>query len=86
MTLSMGDVKTAFLQGNMGESERGVYGDLPPDTRKLLGVSASAQIKLQCSVYGLRAAPKAWFQKVVVDLKRLGAVQHHLAQCVFILF
>ena len=35
MTLSMCDVKTAFLQGDSGESERNVYGDLPPDTREL---------------------------------------------------
>ena len=86
MTLSMGDIKTASLQGNMGESERDVYGGLPPDARELLGVSADELIKLEGSVHGLRAAPKVWFQKVAADVKKLGAVQHPLGQGVFMFF
>ena len=55
----MGDVKTAFLQGDSGESERNVYGDLPSDARHLFGLSEDEVIKLEGSVYGLRTAPKA---------------------------
>ena len=36
MKLSMGDVKTAFLQGNCGESERDIYGELPPRRQRTL--------------------------------------------------
>ena len=82
LTLSMGDVKTAFLQGNMGESERDIYGDLPPDARRLFKLSDDEVIKLEGSVYGLRTAPKAWFSKVATDLKKIGAVQHPLDHCV----
>ena len=39
MCLSMGDVETAFLQGNLGDSERYVYVDLPPDARSISPVS-----------------------------------------------
>ena len=78
----MGDVKTAFLQGDSGESERNVYGDLPPDARELFGVSPDEIIKLEGSVYGLRTAPKAWFARVVADLTKLGAKQHPLDHCV----
>ena len=70
LTLSMGDVKTAFLQGNLGDSERDIYGDLPPDARRLFKLSDDGVIKLEGSVYGLRTAPKAWFSKVATDLKR----------------
>jgi hypothetical protein len=86
MTLSMGDVKTAFLQGNQGESERDIYGDIPADSRDLFNLAPDEVIKLEGSVYGLRTAPKAWFAKVTTDLLSLGAVQHPLDQCVFIFF
>ena len=85
MCLSMGYVKTAFLQGNLGESERGAHGDLPPDAKSLFGVSEDEVIKLEGSVYGLITAPHAWFQKIAADLKGLGARQHPLDQCVFML-
>ena len=82
MTLSMGDVKTAFLQGDSGESERTVYGDLPSDAREMFGVSPDEVIKFEGSVYGPRTAPMAWFARVVADLTRLAAKQHPLDQCV----
>eukprot|EP00974_Lingulodinium_polyedra_P095824 9288750-Lingulodinium_polyedra.AAC.1 len=47
--LSMGDVKTAFLQGDMGESERQIYGDPPPDARRLWGLSHDDLLKLEGS-------------------------------------
>ena len=75
--------QTAFLQGDSGESERNVYGDLPSDAKQLFGLSEDEIIKLEGSVDGLRTAPKAWLAKVVADLTRLGATQHPLDQCVF---
>ena len=85
MRLSMGDVKTTFPPGNLGESERGAYGDLPDDARSPFGVSEDEVIKLEGSIYGLSATPKAWFQHVATDLKGLGSRQHPLGQCVCML-
>ena len=39
LRLSMGDVKTAFLEGGLGEPEREVYGDLSADARSPFGVA-----------------------------------------------
>ena len=86
ITLSIGDVRTAFLQGDSGESERNVYGDLPPDAKESFGVSPDEILKLEGSVYGLRTAPKAWFARVVADLTKLGARQHPFDQCVFMFY
>eukprot|EP00974_Lingulodinium_polyedra_P054987 5288695-Lingulodinium_polyedra.AAC.1 len=55
----MGYVKTAFLQGDVGENERQIYGDPPPDARRLLCLSHDDLLKLERSVYGLRTAPKS---------------------------
>ena len=38
-TFEMGDVKTAFLQGDRGEAERDVYARLVPELSKYLGLS-----------------------------------------------
>ena len=70
----------------MCESQRSVYGDVPPDARSLFGISADEVIKLEGSVYGLRTATKAWLQKAATDLKSLGAIQHPLDQCVFMFY
>ena len=43
-------------------------------------------IKLEGSVYGLRTAPKAWFDKVAADLKKLGAKQHPHGPMCFMFF
>ena len=87
MHLSMGDVKTAFLQGDRtAESARDVYGDIPAADRGLFGLTHDDVIKLEGSVYGLRTAPKAWFTRVATDLKALGAKQHPLDQCVFMFY
>ena len=83
----VGNVKTAFLQGNNGEEERNVYGDPPPDCRRLFGMTPEELIQLTGSVYGLRTAPKAWFQVVESDLtKKLHFRQNQLDPCVFMLY
>ena len=51
-----------------------------------LQMLGSSSTSLEGSVYGLRTAPKAWFSKVVADLKKIGAIQHPLDQCVFMVF
>ena len=79
----MGDVKTAFLQGDGGEGERDVYADPPADVKRLLGMEPGDVMKLMRAAYGLRNAPKAWFDRVTKDLVKLGWCQSQLDQCVF---
>eukprot|EP00974_Lingulodinium_polyedra_P121453 11179072-Lingulodinium_polyedra.AAC.1 len=71
----MGDVKTALLHGDMGDCEREIYGDPPPDARRLWGLSNDHLLKLEGSLYGFRIAPKSWFAKVAKDMKKFGGVQ-----------
>ena len=63
-TPEVGDVNTAFLQGEHGEDERNVYAEPDGSTKPLFGLKPDEVLKLTGSVYGLRTAPKAWFQKV----------------------
>ena len=44
-TLEMGDVKTAFLQGDGGEDERDVYAEPPADVKRLLGMEPGDVMK-----------------------------------------
>ena len=65
-TLEMGDVKTAFLQGDRGEAERDVYARLVPELARYLGLTAEQTIRLEGAVYGLRKAPMRWWHLVKV--------------------
>ena len=85
-TPEVGDVKTAFLQGEHGEDERNVYAEPDGSTKPLFGLMPDEVLKLTGSVYGLRTAPKVWFQKVAKDLKSLGFRQHQLDPCMFMKF
>ena len=50
MRISMGDVKTAFLQGDPGESKRDIYGEPPPDAKAMFGLSWDELLKIEGSV------------------------------------
>eukprot|EP00974_Lingulodinium_polyedra_P100024 9688847-Lingulodinium_polyedra.AAC.1 len=76
----MGHVKTACLQGDMGESERQFLGDPPPDARRLLGLSRDDLLKLAGSVCGICIAPKLGLQKSPRTCRSLGGEQHPLDQ------
>ena len=66
----MGDVKTAFLEGNLGESERDVYGDLPPDARKFPRASADELIKLEGSAFCLQGCTEGVVSKLCRGLEQ----------------
>ena len=85
-TIAKGDVKTAFLQGGKQESLRNVFVDPPLDVRKYLGLTQEQILKLESSVYGLRNAPRAWFERISKDLLRLGWRQHQLDSCLFMAY
>ena len=80
----VGDVSTAFLQGDKEEQNRDVYLEPTADLRQRLNIGKESILKLTGSVYGLRNAPRAWYQRVKKDLEALGWRIHQLDQCVFV--
>ena len=85
-TFEMGDVKTPFLQGDRGEAQWDVYAQLVLELRKYLGLTADQIIRLEGAVYGLRNAPRRWWQRVKRDMEALGWRCHQLEQCIFLKF
>ena len=67
--LRKGDVKTAFLSGDREEARRDVYAEPPQEMRDKLQITREEVLKLETAVYGLHNAPRAWWKKVVRDLK-----------------
>ena len=61
------DVKTAFLNA---ELDRDVYAYPPQGS----GVPAGKVLLLKRAVYGLRQAPRAWFEKLKAHLETIGFV------------
>ena len=52
--------------------------------RQRLNIGKESILKLTGSVYGLRNAPRAWYQRVRKDLKALGWGINQLDPCVFV--
>ena len=84
--LEVGDVSTAFLQGDKKEQDRDVFLEPTADLRNRLNITKDHILKLTGSVYGLRNAPRAWYRRVRQDLENLGWRCHQLDQCVFLLY
>ena len=82
--LGVGDVSTAFLQGDKEEQNRDVYLEPTADLRKRLNIGKESILTLTGSVYGLRNAPRAWYQRVKKDFEAFGWRCHQLDQCVFL--
>ena len=83
--IEVGDVSTAFLQGDKKEQDRDVYLEPTADLRSRLGIDKDFILKLTGSVNGLRNAPRAWYKRVRADLESLGWRAHQLDQCIFLL-
>ena len=84
--ITKGDVKTVFLQGDRKEQSRNVYVQPTAEIRRLLNLKDDEIMKLEAAVYGLRNAPKAWYERLKGDLLRLGAKLHQLDTCMFQVF
>jgi len=84
--LTKGDVKTAFLQGDRKEQQRNVYVQPTAEIRRLLGLSDDELMKLEAAVYGLRNAPRAWYERIKGDLLKIGCRQHKLDSCLFCVY
>ena len=85
-TFEVGDVKTAFLQGDESEKDRNVYLEPIAEIRQRFKMTEQQVLKLMGSAYGLRTAPRNWYQRVKRDLQGLGWKVHSLDNCVFLLY
>ena len=81
--LGVGDVKTAFLQGDKTETSRDVFLEPVKEIQERLNLTPKQILRLMGSAYGLGTAPRSWFLKVKNDLERIGWRQHQLDPCVF---
>ena len=81
--LCSGDIKTAFLQGRHSELNENIYGEPPPEVRKVLQMTPTQVLRISKAIYGLLNAPKQWFESICSFLKEQGWIQHQLDQCLF---
>ena len=84
--LAVGDIKTAFLQGDDTEEARRVFADPPTDVKEHLHMKETELFRLKKAIYGLLNAPKRWFEKLSRTLIGLGWIQHQLDKCMFMLY
>ena len=84
--VQVGDIKTAFLNGDPTEFEREIYGEPPDDVRDLLGLKERELFRIRKAVYGLLNAPRRWFEKLAKELLRLGWMRSRLEPCVWRMF
>ena len=81
------DISTAFLQGKKHADNRTLWIALPTDARRILGFTTEDKVmRLKKPMYGLCDAPRAWFLEAKDRLTRLGAIQHPLDPCLFLIY
>lgn len=84
--LALGDIKTAFLNGDDTEYDRMIFGEPPPDVKDYLGMSQKELFRIRKAIYGLLNAPRKWVEKLWKELRNDGWVQSVLEPCVWRLF
>ena len=66
------DLKTAFLQGDTFDKQRDVICQLPPES----GLPPYMAARLRGAAYGLKDAPRLWWNKIDRSLRSYGLVPH----------
>ena len=82
-----GDASTAFLQGDIKDSERDQPLYLLPPTDGITAMTDcwKARLYLVCTnIYGLSNAPRLWALTVIARLKEIGYQQHAFDKMVFL--
>ena len=82
----VGDIKTAFLNGNKTEADREIFAEPPEEVRQMLGMRPHEIFRIMKAVYGRLHAPRAWADKLGEELQKLGWLQSKLEPCVWRLF
>ena len=60
------DVKIPFFHGDLDEE---IYMDIPPG---YIETSGKMVCKLQCTLYGLKQSPRAWFGHLNLAMRKYG--------------
>ena len=84
--VQVGDIKTAFLNGDATEKSRNLGADPPQEVRDMLDMKPWEVFRVLKAVYGLLHAPKVWYDKLAAVLTDMGWVRSRLEPCVFRLF
>ena len=82
----VGDIKTAFLNGDQTEAQREIFAEPPEEVRRMLNMKPSEIFRILKAVYGLLHAPRAWSDKLRKELRNQGWVQSKLEPCVWRLY
>lgn len=81
-----GDIKTAFLNGDVLPECEHLFGDPPQEAREILGMKDHEMLRIKKVIYGLLNAPRAWLDKLARVLAEQGWQRSRLEQCVWRLF
>jgi len=81
LTLFTGDVSNAFLNGVDMDPKRSLWFRAPSD---LTGVRSGALCRVRKGVYGLRDAPRLWWERLRSALLGLGFYQCRLDVTLFV--
>lgn len=81
-----GDIKTAFLNGDVLPENEHLFGDPPQEVRDFLSMKPSDVLRIKKVIYGLLNAPRAWMDKLSKVLEEQGWQKSRLEQCVWRLF
>ena len=76
-TLESGDLKTAFLSGDVDESRIGedaIFVDTPADVKTWMKLGPDEALRLRTAVYGLTNAPLRWHLRLSRALKEAGFI------------
>ena len=82
----VGDIKTAFLNGDKTEAQREIYAEPPEEVRRMLNMKPYEIFRIMKAVYGLLHAPRAWADKLGKELQAQGWQQSRLEPCVWRLY
>ena len=84
--LWIGDIKTAFLNGDDTELSRHIYGEPPDDVKAMLNMTDQQLFRIKKAIYGLLNAPRRWIEKLAKELEKDGWVRSKLEPCAWRLF
>ena len=76
------DLKTAFLQGEWYDQARDVVCQLPPEA----GYPPHIGARLKKPAYGMNDAPRRWWNKLDMHLRKYGMIPTRADRCCYVLY
>jgi hypothetical protein len=78
------DAKSAFLQADNQEEDRRLWTKAVPEIALALGCKPGELLRILGAIYGLTNAPRIFLKDVSEKLARIGAIQHPIDRCLWI--